>query len=587
MIKATIRIIFCLSLFFAVQAESVSAQSVSGGVFPAPADLVLKGTAEVPLSLVKATEKYNDYYSAPYVEGWTGDNKIIAKEYGKTPSLLTYSEPGKPPSSLLDFPSPAYDIYPSPDRNNYLFNQDTDGKLNYRMFVWSQESKQTTALTELGTRSVQPIWSPSGKYVAYSYSTPETKGMEIVWQNPLKPNEKNSIFSSPYMVRAVAWSKNDKFIAVEEYVNLADMTRLWLVEPETGKKTLLNSEKDVFGIDEVQFSEDGKSVCLTSNRNGEFLSFEQINLADKKWTTIYKSDNTDLEIAKLSPDELKAAFVFNEKGVSRLGFYDLKTQKLSSVSKLNPGVITNLEWSPDSKSVAFNLDYASEASSIYTVDSDSLKIIRWVHEPNTDKPDENLPIAERIEWKSKPDGKTIGGWMFSSQKSSKIPRPVIIDFHGGPAEESRPVLNYNDLYYTNDLGAVIIYPNVRGSKGAGKSFSLADNGELRANQLNDVAGLLDWIKNQKGLDSNRIGLRGFSYGGYLALLAAARFPEKIAAVSAHAAPTNLATLQAKDPTWRVATSRTEFGDEPIQKPNRLWKKSPFRLWQTICIYRFC
>ena len=573
MIKASIRIIFCLSLFFAVQAESVSAQSVSGGVFPAPPDLVLKGTSEVPLSLVKATEKYNDYYSAPYVKGWTGDKKIIVKEYGKTPSLLTYSEPGKPPSSLLDFPSPAYDIYPSPDRKNYLFNQDTDGKLNYRMFVWSQESKETTALTEAGTRSVQPIWSPSGKYVAYSYSTPETKGMEIVWQNPLKPNEKNIIFSSPYMVRAVAWSKDNKFIAVEEYVSLADMTRLWLVEPGTGKKTLLNSsEKGVFGIDEVQFNTDGKNIYLTSNRNGEFLSFEQINLADKKWTTIYKSDNADLEIAKLSPDESKAAFVFNEKGVSRLGFYDLKTQKLSLVSKLNPGVITNLEWSPDSKQVVFNLDYASEASSIYTVESDSLQITRWVHEPNTDKSDENLPIAERIEWKSKPDGKTIGGWMFRSQKSFDKPRPIIIDFHGGPAEESRPVLNYNDLYYTNDLGAVIIYPNVRGSKGAGKSFSLADNGELRENQLNDVAGLLEWIKTQEDLDSNRVGLRGFSYGGYLALLAASRFPNKIAAVSAHAAPTNLATLQANDPAWRVATSRTEFGDETHSKTKQALEK---------------
>lgn len=49
------------------------------------------------------------------------------------------------------------------------------------------------------------------------------------------------------------------------------------------------------------------------------------------------------------------------------------------------------------------------------------------------------------------------------------------------------------------------------------------------------------------------------------MLAAARFPEKIAAVSAHAAPTNLVTLQTADPTWRVATSRTEFGDETDAK----------------------
>lgn len=562
MMRAFIKPILCLAIFCASLTNELSAQTVDR-TFPAPPELELRGAAAVPMSLVKATEKYNNYYQALPVEGWLDDKKFIVKEYGKTASLLTYPQPEGQPTSLLMFPQSAYDIYPSPDRKNYLYNQDTDGKLNYRMFVWNSESKQSTTLTDAGTRAVQPIWSPSGKYVAYNYSAPAIKGEEIVWQNPFKLEEKKTVFSSPYMVQAVAWSKDDKYVAVEEYVNLADMTRLWLVEPLTGKKTLLNkSEKEVFGIDEVQFSADGKYVYLTSNRAGEFMSFERINLSTREWTTIYKNEAADIEIARLSPDELKVAFVFNDKGISRLGFYDLKTQKLESVSKLNPGVITNLEWSPDSKQIAFNLDYVSEASSIYTVAVDSsLQITRWAHEPNTDKPDENLPLVERIEWQSKPDGKTIGGWMFKSKKSPAGPQPVIIEFHGGPSEESRPVLNYNDLYYLNELGAILIYPNVRGSRGAGKSFSLADNGSGRINQLNDVAGLLDWIGKQPALDAKRVGLRGFSYGGYLALLAAARFPEKVSAVSAHAAPTNFASFLTNNPAWRVGTSRTEYGDE--------------------------
>jgi Tol biopolymer transport system component len=379
-----------LGLFFAGQTAEVSAQT-----FPVPAELVLRGTSDVPMSLVKATEKYNNYYQTSPVEGWLDDKKFIVKEYGRTASLLTYAQPEGQPTSLLTFPLPAYDIYPSPDRKNYLYNQDTDGKLNYRMFVWNEASKQSTPLTEAGTRSVQPIWSLSGKYVAYNYSAPAIKGEEIVWQNPFKPEEKKTVLSSPYMVQAVAWSKDDKFVAVLEYVNLADMTRLWIIEPQTGKKTLVNkSEKDAFGINDVQFSTDGKYVYLTSNRAGEFLSFERVNLSTKEWTTVYKSEAADIEIAHLSPDETKATLVFNDNGISRLGFYDLKSGKLESVSKLNPGVITNLEWSPDSKQVAFNLDYASEASSIYTVAADSsLQITRWAHEPNAASAGENLPIV--------------------------------------------------------------------------------------------------------------------------------------------------------------------------------------------------
>jgi len=185
--RTAIKLIFCLAIVFACQTKEISAQVVNNtaGAFPTPDGLTLKGAAEVPMSLAKATEKYNNYYQASPVEGWTAENKIIVKEYGRTVSLLTYAQPEGQPTSILTFPQPAYDIYPSPDRKNYLYNQDTDGKLNYRMFVWNQESKQSVALTDIGTRSVQPIWSPSGKYVAYSYSAPGTRGMEIAWRRSI------------------------------------------------------------------------------------------------------------------------------------------------------------------------------------------------------------------------------------------------------------------------------------------------------------------------------------------------------------------------------------------------------------------
>jgi len=145
--RTVLKLIFCLGVFFAGQTAELSAQT-----FPVPAELVLRGTSEVPMSLVKATEKYNNYYQALPVEGWLDDKKFIVKEYGRTASLLTYPQPEGQPTSILTFPQPAYDIYPSPDRKNYLYNQDTDGKLNYRMFVWNQESKQSSGSTRSAPR---------------------------------------------------------------------------------------------------------------------------------------------------------------------------------------------------------------------------------------------------------------------------------------------------------------------------------------------------------------------------------------------------------------------------------------------------
>ena len=63
----------------------------------------------------------------------------------------------------------------------------------------------------------------------------------------------------------------------------------------------------------------------------------------------------------------------------------------------------------------------------------------------------------------------------------------------------------------------MIYPNVRGSTGYGKSFIKLDDGILRANAVKDIGALLDWISTQPDLDTTRVMVKGSSSGGYLAL----------------------------------------------------------------------
>ena len=68
-------------------------------------------------------------------------------------------------------------------------------------------------------------------------------------------------------------------------------------------------------------------------------------------------------------------------------------------------------------------------------------------------------------------------------------------------------------YYLNELGCVVIFPNVRGSSGYGKTFLTLDNGKRREDTYRDIAALLDWIKAQPQLDASRIMVTGGSYGG--------------------------------------------------------------------------
>ena len=61
---------------------------------------------------------------------------------------------------------------------------------------------------------------------------------------------------------------------------------------------------------------------------------------------------------------------------------------------------------------------------------------------------------------------------------------------------------------------------MRGSSGYGKTFLKLDNGYQREDAHKDIGTLLDWIKTQPGLDSDRVMVFGESYGGYLALILA-------------------------------------------------------------------
>ena len=77
------------------------------------------------------------------------------------------------------------------------------------------------------------------------------------------------------------------------------------------------------------------------------------------------------------------------------------------------------------------------------------------------------------------DKRSISGFLYRPPAKFTGKRPVIIDIHGGPEEQYRPTFGYDQNYFLNELGAVKIYPNVRGSSGYGKNFLKLDDGLRR------------------------------------------------------------------------------------------------------------
>lgn len=115
--------------------------------------------------------------------------------------------------------------------------------------------------------------------------------------------------------------------------------------------------------------------------------------------------------------------------------------------------------------------------------------------------------------------------------------PVLLDPYGGP--HAQRVLKYHNPHLVSrwfaEQGFAVLAIDGRGTPGRGPAFERAVWGNLAAPVLEDQIDALDAAAEHFGfLDLDRVGIRGWSFGGYLAALAAIRAPERIHAAIAGA-----------------------------------------------------
>ena len=166
-----------------------------------------------------------------------------------------------------------------------------------------------------------------------------------------------------------------------------------------------------------------------------------------------------------------------------------------------------------------------------------------------------------IKWQTF-DGKTISGFLYMPD-AARYPgkRPVIVNIHGGPEGQFRPGFLGRNNYYIDEMGVAMIFPNVRGSIGYGKTFLKLDNGMHREDTYKDIGALLDWIKQNPKLDGDKIMITGGSYGGHMTWATATFYNDKICCSLPIVGMSSLVTLLEHTEAYRRDLRRVEYGDE--------------------------
>lgn len=138
---------------------------------------------------------------------------------------------------------------------------------------------------------------------------------------------------------------------------------------------------------------------------------------------------------------------------------------------------------------------------------------------------------------------------------------MLIRIHGGPESQFRPYFSSSNQYYVGELGLAILAPNVRGSAGYGKGYLKLDNGYLREDTVRDIGRLLDWIEAQPELDSERVGVLGGSYGGYMVLSAMTHYNQRLKCAIDVVGISNFVSFLENTKDYRRDLRRVEYGDE--------------------------
>jgi len=525
--------------------------------------LILENIPPIPASIAEKAAKYTDYRTAT-MYGWhpMKSEILIGTRFADTVQVHQVATPGGARTQMTFFGDRVTDASYQPHKGDFfLFRKDVGGGEWYQIFRFDVATGDVTMLTDGKSRNSEFIWSNKGDRIAYAGTLRNNADLDFYLIDPAaKPEPRKPLTENQgggWQVRD--WSPDDRILLATEYISINE-SHLWAVDVASGTKKRLTPEGEKVAYQPIGFSRAGKGVYVATDKDGEFQRLAYMDMAGGGLKYL-NNDPWDVEEAALSEDRQSLAYVVNENGLSTLHVLDLKTGKPRSLPKLPTGQITALHWSENNRDVAFSLNSAQSPSDVYSVDVQTAKLDRWTYSETGGVPSQNFVEPLLVKWKSF-DGKEISGWLYAPKvKPASGKYPVVINIHGGPEGQSRPGFLGRTNYWINELGVVVIYPNVRGSIGYGKTFSQLDNGFLRENTYKDIGALLDWIGQQPDLDSQRVMVTGGSYGGHMTLAVATRYSSRVACSVDVVGISNLVTFLEHTESYRRDLRRVEYGDE--------------------------
>ncbi len=434
----------------------------------------------------------------------------------------------------------------SPDGKQIAFLSDADTAGQFQLYVAPANGGTPRRLTQLTGLLAEPHWSPDGRQIAFLFTEnlPRAAG-------PLDP-----VLPDTGVVESKIYEQ-----------------RLAVVEASGGTVRQLSPED--YYIYEYDWSPDGHSFAVTAARgagddNWWIAQLFTLPAAGGRLNSVYKPPvERQIAVPRWSPDGKSIFFIgglMSDEGSTGGDIFQVAAAG-GEARDLTPGItssVSHIVWPRHSSQLYFT-EHFDGGSAISRVDPASGKIERlwqgdesinppfedngitftddgttsalirssWQHPPEvwcgaigkwaqqTTVNRERKPLwgeAKSLHWTN--DGFRVQGWLLYPVNFNPSRRyPMVVAVHGGPASSLKPSwprAGFNPTLLSQQ-GYFVLMPNPRGSYGQGEKFTLANVKDFGGGDLRDILAGVDTAIQSAPVDPQRVGITGWSYGGFMTM----------------------------------------------------------------------
>ena len=534
----------------------------------------------IPVDQVRAPTslpRWLEARSADFVDWLADGSLLIATRFGNTAQLHRVRAPLGMREQLTFDVEPVSTATAHPyDANRLLYLKDQGGDENRQIWLRNLADGSEKLLTDGKSRHGVPVFARDGSRIAFSGNANDPASNDLFIRDINSETAPQRVMTGGSdALSAEDWSLEGAQLAVIRYHSNTD-SELLLVEVATGKTRAIEPAAGTSGpqlVVQARFAQDGRGLFFLSDRGGEFVGLHYLDLYTGQLRTLTPNPAWDVERFVLSDDGRYIAYTINEAGLDRLVLHDLKARADVLIPALPPGaIVSSMGFDRGSKRLAISLESAQSTLDVHVYrladDGDpsglpKAVLERWTASETGGLDTSRLVPAQLIEY---PTWDRVGNGprmlsAFVYRPRTPGPHPVLIDIHGGPESQYRPGWSAFTQYLVNELGYVVVAPNVRGSAGYGRSFLKLDDGALREDSVRDIGALLVWIGLQADMDRNRVVVEGGSYGGYMSLASLVQYGDRLAGGIDVVGISNFVTFLTNTADYRRDLRRAEYGDE--------------------------